>query len=173
MAHGTPDPDHMGAQEERPPLGERKHGERRGEIPRVAHPVGVGAQLWQPLDLGFSLPPRSSRTVARPRAADVLGDRVQPRDLVLRHDAAIEAPERVDEGLLQRVLGVGAAVEPAATEAEEPTAVPFVQERGLPRGAHAPRRRFGMSSRGGHAIPRPGIDSAGRARDPRKGASIR
>ena len=105
------------AQEQRAPLRERQHGEGRGEIARVARPVGARPRLGQGLDICARLPARPSRAVPRPRAADVLGDRVQPRGLVLRHDAAIETAEGIDEGLLQRVLGVGPAGEPAAAGA--------------------------------------------------------
>jgi hypothetical protein len=59
--------------------------------------------------------------------AHVLRDLEQPRQLVLRDNAASEPALRIHEGRLHGILRVLSRAEPAQTEAEDPRRVPFVQ----------------------------------------------
>ena len=69
------------------------------------------------------------------RAADVVRDRQQPRELVSRDDAAPQRPERVEERGLRRILGLFRVAQAAPAEAVDPLPVAGVQVAGPLRGA--------------------------------------
>ena len=82
-------------------------------------------------DLEAAAPPGR----AAPLAADVLCDLEEPGELGARRGPLPQPAVGVDEGLLNRVLGVLAAPQPAQAVAENPARVPFEEraELGLER----------------------------------------
>src|SRR5204862_943104 len=75
----------------------------------------------------YELQPATAPRGALPLEADVLGDLEQPRALRTRHDASLQAAERIHERVLNRVLGLLTVREAAQAEPEDPPGVLLVQ----------------------------------------------
>ena len=94
-------------QEERPALLFRHRIERLGEPNQLVRvDLGRGDEVLHRLEVARRLDLAPPRGRALPRQTDVLGDLVEPRRLELGIDAALEAPEGVQERRLGRVLGL-------------------------------------------------------------------
>ena len=93
------------------------------------------------------------RTRVDPRQAHVARDRQEPRRLGDRLDAAPERAVRLEEGLLQRVLGVGGPPQAAQAVPEHAGAVPAVEQLGC--GCRS-ERAIDMFD-GGHGLVPPGF----------------
>src|SRR5205085_7495170 len=86
--------------------------------------------VLQQLEVARRLDPAAPEGGAMPREADVLGDLEQPRRLGLRHDAALERAERVQERGLHRVLRLLARAELRVAEAVQLMRVALVERMG-------------------------------------------
>ena len=64
-------------------------------------------------------------------SADVLGDRVQPRELVLGNDASLQRAVRMEEGRLDRVLGVATVAKRMDAVRQDAPGVALVEEAGF------------------------------------------
>src|SRR5439155_5695566 len=112
------------AEEDRPLLVRRQLGERVGETRQlVVRPLRRGREPRHPVRVLHELPLVAAPGRALPLAADVLGDLEQPGRLRPRHDALAQPAEGVHERVLDGVLRLLAARQPAEAVAEDPPRV--------------------------------------------------
>ena len=86
-----------------------------------------GRQLLDDIEVGRRLDPAAAPRGAAAREADVVGDLEEPRRLELRHDAALDPAERVQERALDGVLGLLPRAELVQAVAEDLVRVLLVE----------------------------------------------